>query len=170
MRIARNQKQMSTHMLTIMKCLEQTKGDVCEVGAGFYSTALMHWLCQKMGRKLFTYESDPGYYHYAWKFRTTSHRVRKTEDYSDIDFKRHWSVVFIDHTADRGNNPHTRGDDALKFENADLIIMHDTEPWNEGQYGYPKVWPHFKYRYDWKEGAPWTSVVSNTIDVTKWQN
>lgn len=157
---------MSTHMLTLMRAVQATKGDVCEVGAGFYSTALLHWLLRD--RKLVTYESDPDYYHYAWKFRTSNHRVRKTEDFSDMDFDRHWSVVFIDHSADRSKNPHTRADDALKFKNADLIVLHDTEPENEAQYGYPKLWSKFKYRYDWKGSKPWASVVSNTIDVTKW--
>lgn len=168
MRIARNQKQMSTHMLLLMKCVNSTKGAVCEMGAGFYSTALLHWLCRD--RMLFTYENDPDYYHYAWKFRTSKHRARKTEDFSDVDYDKHWSVVFIDHTADRGSTPHTRGDDAIKFKNADLIVMHDTEPENEKQYGYDKVWPHFKYRYDWKGSKPWASVVSNKIDVTQWNS
>lgn len=166
MRIARNQKQMSTHMLTLMRCVAETTGDVCELGAGFYSTALLHWLC--LDRKVYTYESDPDYYHYAWKFRTNNHRARKTEDFSDVDYNRHWSVVFIDHTADKGANPHTRADDALKFTNADLIVLHDTEPENEAQYGYDKLWPYFKYRYDWKGCKPFVSVVSNTIDVTQW--
>lgn len=165
MRIARNQKQMSTHMLTLMRALAETTGDVCEMGAGFYSTALLHWLCLGK-RKLFTYENDPEYYHYAWKFRTNEHRARKTEDFSDVDYDRHYSVVFIDHTADRGKNPHKRGDDAMKFKNADLIVLHDTEKPEE--YGYDKVFPHFRYRYDWKGCYPWASVVSNKIDVTKW--
>ena len=155
---------MSTHMLTLMKAVSESTGDVCEVGAGFYSTALLHWLCRD--RKLFTYEGDPEYYHYAWKFRTHSHRVRKTEDFSDIDYDKHWGMVFIDHTPDRGKNPHKRGDDAIKFKDVDLLVMHDTEKAEE--YGYDKVFPLFKYRYDWKECTPWASVVSNTVDVTKW--
>lgn len=166
MRIGRNQKQMSTHMLTLMRCVAETKGDICEVGAGFYSTALLHWLA--LDRQIVTYESDPDYYHYARKFRNQNHRVRKTEDFSDIDFDRHWSFVFIDHTADKTSNPHTRGDDAIKFKNADMIVMHDSEPEHEAHYGYDKVWPHFKYRYDWKLSTPWTTVVSNTVDLTKW--
>lgn len=166
MRIGRNHKRMSTHMLTLMKAIENTTGDVCEVGAGFYSTPLLHWLC--LNRNLVTYEHHPDYVHYAKKFRNDNHRVRETEDFSDMDFDRHWSVVFIDHTADKCKNPHKRGDDAIKFKNADLIVMHDTEC--EKEYGYDKVFPHFKYRYDWKHNKPWTSIVSNVIDVSKWQD
>lgn len=168
MRIGRNQKRMSTHILTLIKAVQTTTGDVCEVGAGFNSTPLLHWLCQ--GRKLVTYESDPDYYHYASKFQTNNHRARKTEDFSDMDFDRHWSVVFIDHTSDRSQNPHSRGEDAIRFKNADLIVMHDTEPECFEHYGYDKVFPHFKYRYDWTLCKPHCSVVSNTIDVTLWKN
>jgi len=159
---------MSTHMLTLMRAVRETTGDVCEMGAGFYSTALLHWLCQ--GRNVHTYESDPDYHHYATKFQTHTHRAHKTEDFSDVDYGRHYGLVFIDHTSDRSANPHKRGEDAIKFENADLIVMHDTEPEHEAHYGYDKVFPKFRYRYDWKECKPWTSVVSNTIDVTKWNS
>lgn len=159
---------MSTHIPTLIKAVFATKRDVCEVGAGFNSTPLLHWITQ--GRKLVTYESDPEYYHYASKFKTNNHRAIKTEDFSDMDFNRHWGVVFIDHTSDRSKNPHTRGDDAIKFKNADLIVMHDTEPESFEHYGYDKVFPLFKYRYDWKLSLPYTSVVSNTIDVTKWNS
>lgn len=164
--MGRNYKEVGTHIPTLIKAIANTKGDVCEVGAGFASTPFLHWLCQ--GRKLVTYENDSDYFNFAKKFQTNNHRARKTEDFSNMDFNRHWAVVFIDHTADRGKNPHKRGDDAIKFKNADLIIMHDTEKSEE--YGYDKVFPFFKYRYDWTECRPHTSVVSNIIDVTKWNS
>lgn len=160
MRIARNYKQMSTHIPTLLLAVQSTAGSVCEVGCGFSSTALLHWLC--LGRILVTYESDPDYFKFAKHFQTNTHRIRAIED---IEFDRHWSVVLIDHACKK---PYTRGDDALKFINADLIVLHDTEPENQENYGYDKVFPHFKYRYDWKECKPFTSVVSNVVDVTQW--
>ncbi len=147
-------------MPTLIRAVHATTGDVCEVGSGFNSTALLHWICQ--GRTLVTYENDEDYLRFAKKFQSNNHRIRSTDE---IDFDKHWSVVFIDHTC---RPPHSRGADAIKFTNADLIVMHDTEKSEE--YGYNLVWPKFKYRYDWKECIPWTSVVSNTIDVTKWNS
>lgn len=149
---------MSTHMPTLIWAVNSTKGDVCELGSGFNSTPLLHWMCQ--GRNLVTYENDPEYFHFAKKFQTNTHRVRGLDE---VDYEKHWSVVFIDHTADRGENPHKRGDDAIKFKNADLIILHDSE--DPIQYGYDKVWPLFKYRKDWTEHRPNTTVVSNTTEL-----
>ncbi len=160
-----NYKEQGTHILTLIKAVQNTKDDVCEVGAGFSSTPLLHWLC--LGRKLVTYESDPGYAHFARHFRSKNHMTRLVKTFDEVDFKRHWSVVFIDHSPKR---PLLRGDDAIKFKNADLIVLHDTEPESQINYGYDKVFPHFKYRYDWTLCKPFTSVVSNTIDVTKWNS
>ncbi len=157
-----NYKQQGTHMLTLMKAIAATGGAVCEMGAGFSSTPLLHWLT--LGRELVTYESDPDYAHFARSFRSKDHKVRHT-DFKNVDFERTWSVVFIDHSPRR---PRTRGDDAVKFINADLIVLHDTEPESSTHYGYDQVFPLFKYRYDWNLCKPYTSVVSNTIDVSKW--
>jgi len=158
MRLSPNYKQQGTHMLTLIKAVGATTGDVCEMGAGFSSTPLLHWLT--LGRKLVTYESDPDYFHFARKFISNNHKVK--QGFNDVDFDRHWSVVFIDHSPRR---PRTRGDDAVKFKNADLIVLHDTEPESSTHYGYDQVFSQFKYRYDWTLCKPYCSVVSNTIDV-----
>lgn len=159
MRIARNHKQMSTHMPMLIKCVQMTDGDVCELGSGFNSTPLLHWLT--LGRKLITYESDKEYFHYANKFRTANHRIREMHE---IDYDKHWSVVLVDHAC---KPPHSRAEDAKKFKDVDLMILHDSE---DPVYEYEKVYPLYKYRYDYKDAVPNTTVLSNKIDVTKWQS
>lgn len=163
MRISPNYKNAGTHMPTLIKAVQSTTGDVCELGAGFFSTPLLHWLTQ--GRKMVSYDNNPDYFNFMRQFRSKNHTVRLVKEFSEVDFDRHWSVVFIDHSPKR---PLRRGMDAVKFKNADLVVLHDTEPEEETHYGYDKVFPHFKYRYDWKLCKPFTSVLSNTIDVTKW--
>lgn len=162
MRVSANHKQTSTHMPTLIKLIPKTEGDVCEMGAGMYSTPILHWLCQ--GRKLVTYENDPEYVHYAKKFQSYNHRVRNL---NQVDFNRHWSVVFIDHTTRNRNGSRSRdrdrGDDVLKFTNADIFVLHDSE--SDEKYHYKQLWDKFKYRYDWKECLPHVSVISNKIDV-----
>lgn len=165
MRLSVNYKEQGTHMLNLIRAVSATTGDVCEMGAGFSSTPLLHWIT--LGKKLVTYESDPDYAHFARHFRSDNHKIRETKDFKDVDYDRQWSVVFIDHSPKR---PRTRGDDAIKFKNADLIVLHDTEPESQINYGYDKVFPLFKYRYDWTLCKPHCSIVSNVIDVTKWQN
>lgn len=145
----------------LIKCTQMTKGPVCEVGAGFYSTSVLHWL--SLGRLFVSYEADQEYFHYARKFQTNNHRAKKCSwDYKEVDYDKEWSVVLIDHRAE----PLTRGDAAMKFKNATFLVLHDTE-FSE-HYGYDKVYPLYKYRYDNTEHRPHTTVLSNTIDVTKW--
>jgi len=165
MRLSSNYKQQGTHNLNLIKAVGATTGDVCELGVGFSSTPLLHWLT--LGRKLVSYESDPDYFHFARKFVSDNHKVRKTKDFSDVDYDRHWSVVFIDHSPRR---PRTRGEDAIKFKNVDIMVLHDSEPESEVNYGYEKVFPLFKYRYDWTLCKPHSAILSNKIDVSKWQN
>jgi hypothetical protein len=166
MRISRNYKQVGTHIPMLLNIIPKTKGDVCELGAGFSSTPILHWLCQ--GRKLYTYENNPEWFKFARKFQTKNHRIRPEPDYD-----KHWSVVFIDHsTRIDGKMPkdgRQRGDDMLKFKDVDIFILHDTEPGEEKHYHYDIVFPKFKYRLDWTECRPHTSAISNKIDVTKWQ-
>lgn len=157
MRVAQNDKQMSSHIPVLLLALQKTQGDVCELGAGFYSTPFLHWLC--LDRKLVSYEDDPNYFHFAKRFQNKRHRIRPR---SSIEFDRHWAIVFIDHEAER------RGEDAVKFTNADVIILHDTEPEAREEYGYDKMIDSFKYRRDFTENRPHVTVLSNTIDVTQW--
>lgn len=162
MRLSSNYKQQGTHTLNLIKAVNATKGDVCEMGAGFSSTPLLHWIT--LGRKLVTYESDPDWHHFAIKFKSDNHKVKLG---FGVDFERHWSVVFIDHSPKR---PQRRGDDALKFKNVDLLVLHDTEPESLEHYGYGEVFTKYKYRYDWNLCKPYCSILSNVIDVSKWQN
>lgn len=161
MRVSSNHKQSSTHNPVLIKLIPQTTGDVCEVGAGFYSTPILHWLSQ--GRKFVTYENDPGYLHYAKKFQTNNHSIRTQKE---IDYDRHWGVVFIDHSLRNDDGSRVegrdRGDDVLRFKNADIFVLHDTE---DPKYRYEQLWPKFKYVYHYKNAEPWTSVISNTVDV-----
>lgn len=159
-----NYKQQGTHNLNLIKAVGATDGDVCEMGVGFSSTPLLHWIT--LGRKFISYESDKDYHHFAKKFISDNHKVRHTKNFNDVEYDRHWSVVFIDHSPKR---PRTRGDDAVKFTNVDLMVLHDTEPESVENYGYQQVFDKYKYRYDWKLCKPHCTILSNTIDVTKWQ-
>ncbi len=150
-------KQFSTHNPMLIEYVQKTKGPVLEMGSGVFSTPLLHWLC--LDRELITYEDVPEFYHFAHKFQSDNHRVRLIKNWGEVKADRHFSVVLIDHKASRNFR---RGDDALRFKDcADYIILHDTEPESQKNYGYDKIWQHFKYRRDWKLCRAWTTVVSN---------
>ncbi len=72
-----------------------------------------------------------------------------------------WGTVFIDHRPGE-----RRIEEIKRFEyKADIIVVHDTE---QSEYKYETVFKNFKYRYDYKRYTPYTTLVSNFIDVTKW--
>lgn len=156
-----NPKSWSTHMPMLIKTVLISKGDVLEIGGGVFSTPLLHWLCKLQGRRLVTYENDPTTYEFVRQFQSHIHSVRWIDNWDEMDFKKHWGVVFIDHHPEP-----RRAVDAINFKDkADYIVMHDTE--KPHKYGYDGVWEHFKYVHHWKDCRPWTSVVSNYKDLSK---
>lgn len=152
-------KNYTTHISTLMVALQATTGKVIEVGGGQSSTPFLHWICKTQRRKLITYENHPAYYEYARTFKSPLHRIVKIDDWDDMVIEPA-GVVFIDH-----HPSYRRSIDAIRFKDADLVVIHDTERDDEN-YRNSDIWPHFKYRYDWKEARPWTTIVSNKIDVT----
>lgn len=146
-------KAWTTHMPMLIKVVQMTDGPVMELGAGIFSTPLLHWLCVEKGRRLVTYEDHDKYIKIAKMFRGEGHEVYQVASYDDIDTKTFWDVVLVDHRADR------REIDVLRLKNkANYIILHDTQ---SESYGYKNIWEHFKYVYHWKFMVPYTSVVSN---------
>lgn len=157
---ARTVKNWSTHMALLIKVMLVSKGDVVEVGGGLYSTPLLHWMCKNMDRKLITYENDPTFIELAKGFQSENHHVIIIENWDEMDFKTHRGVVFIDHHPNE-----RRAIDVINFkDSADYIVIHDTE--DEQKHKWSKAWNHFKYRLDWKDCKPWTSVVSNFKDLS----
>jgi len=159
----RLKKEWTTHMPMIIKVMLNSDGPVCEVGGGPFSTPILHWLCSIQNRKLVTYENHPEYYEFCKRFQSGGHKIIFVNNWDDMDFKRHWGVVFIDH-----HPPQRRSVDMINFKDtADYLIMHDTE--DPKGYNWENAWPHFKNRYDWKGCKPWTSVVSNfkSLDFLK---
>ena len=154
-------KKWTTHIPMLLKTVQMTEGPILELGAGLYSTPLLHWLCAETGRELWTYDSVEEYYEFARRFQSRNHRIRFTKDFKELDTKKQWSVVFVDHWPEK-----QRGLDTIKLkDNAEYIVLHDSE--EEEKHGYEKAWEHFKYRYDWKFCTPHTTVLSNFNDLSE---
>jgi hypothetical protein len=153
-------KDYTTHMPTLIRAVQITSGPVLELGSGVFSTPLLHWLCAESGRRLETYEDQEEFFRFANGFRSRNHRVFLVDDWAKVNLGRHWDVAFIDHVTER------RATDALRLaDKADFIVLHDSET---DHYSYSEVYPHFKYIYHWKFCRPWTTVVSNSRDLSSW--
>jgi len=153
-------KGWTTHIPMLIKTIQCTSGPVLELGAGFFSTPLIHWLCAESRRKVVTCEEDEYYYLVARKFRSKTHSVVKISDwekeigrYAD----RLWSVIFIDHHQDY----RVSSIKALK-EHGIFFVLHDT---NDPLYGYDQIYHLFKYRYDWTFSVNYVTVLSNHCDL-----
>jgi len=48
------------------------------------------------------------------------------------------------------------------------LIIHDSEPEINKFYRYDRIWDHYRYRYDYKKFKPYTTVLSNKIDVEEY--
>src|SRR3989344_623162 len=146
-------KGNSTYMPFLIRAIQMSEGPILELGAGIFSTPLLHWLCAEKRRRLFTYEDNKDFFEFARQFRSRNHRIISVDDWDKIDIEKNWSVVLVDHLIER------RAIEALRLKDcADYIVLHDT---NVPKYKYEEVWPYFKEVKHWKFCTPWTSVVSN---------
>ena len=151
-------KGWSSHMPVLIRFLEKSTLPILELGSGIFSTPFLHWYSREKKLQLFTYEDNSEFFNFADQYKSKNHHIRLTKDWEDIE-KIHWGVVLIDQSTE--NRAKTAI--ALK-DSADYIILHDSQ--DEKTYGYDEVYKHFKYRYDYKEAKPWTTVVSNFKDLS----
>ena len=144
----------------LIKIMQITSGDVLELGMGFFSTPLLHWLCFDMGRNLVSYEHHKAYFKMQRHFHKPWHKIYFVEDWDKIDIDKPWSVALIDHNHKR------RREEAKKLANcAEYILIHDSQPEDDRFYGLLSIYKHFKYRYDYKKDKPWTTVLSNFVNL-----
>lgn len=157
-------KTFSTYMPLLIRTLDVSSGTVYEFGAGVYSTPLLHWYTLNQQRNLWTFEENQSYFDMVKDFESNWHKVILVNNWNQIKVEK-VGLLFIDHGV-AGEDCTCRGKAAIKFKDAaEYIVLHDTEEQCAKVYGYNKVWPQFKYRYDWRECLPYTSVVSNIHDV-----
>lgn len=159
----------STFLPVLMEVMERTTGDVLELGPGVFSTPVLHWLCKKMKRRLLTIENDEKWFNFCRRYYQSSHRqpirhrfifVKNWDDASD-PINKEWDVVLVDHSPSKRRVVEIRKLAGL----AKYIIIHDSDEQKERVYHYSTIYPLFKYRYDFKEVEPATTVLSNFIDL-----
>lgn len=147
----------ATHLPLLVACVAHTHGPVLELGCGLYSTPVLHALC--LDRPLVSLESDEKWLDQFQGYATRTHRLGLFSDDLPLSFAgQRWSVVFVDQAPAPARAESIR---RLKGH-ADLIVCHDSE---HRLYDYESVLGDFNQRVEWQRYAPWTTVVSNTLDL-----
>jgi hypothetical protein len=169
------QNGWNSHVPLLKAALSAVTGPVIELGAGDGSTPLLHELCNGV-RPLVTMETSP---EYLRRFERLSdygqagdhyHAFVAVSDWSMAPIERwfegkRWGVALVDHAPGERRIHDIRRLAPI----CDLIVIHDTEPGQaRAGYGYDEIWSLFPHiLHDTRLGT-WTSVVSQTVDVTRW--
>ena len=120
---------------------------VVELGCGLNSTPFLNATCS-----LRSYDTSP-----LWANSMQDFRTQFVADYSEVDCSE-CNIVFIDGAVGTRRIQVERLADVVPF-----IVCHDTE---SNLYGYDECLPRFKYKYTDTRLLPWTTVVSNFIDLS----
>lgn len=152
----------TTHMPVLMKLVNMTEGPILELGGGMFSTPLLHWMCREKKRKLVSYDSSEQYFGFMKRFENDYHKVHLVKDWAGIGLDEDWSVVFIDQS---GGASRARSARELA-NNADYVLLHDTDEAHDYYYQYSKIYKHYKYRWDTKGIYPRSTVLSNFKDLS----
>lgn len=130
-----------------------------ELGSGYFSTPFLHWICFNDDIELWTYENGPKYFQMVKNLGSGNHHVELIESWLDVPTDKHFRVALIDHApAER------RAIDILRL-NCDIFVVHDTEPKHEKTYRYNQVFEEFKYKFQYTKARPFTTIISNVVDV-----
>ena len=158
-------KAWGSHLPVLIKLVGITDGAILELGGGLYSTPYLHWACFPTKRKIVSYDSDPKYFGLMAQYKEVFHEVNLVTNWDEIDLNYPWDIAFIDHVTER------RGIDAARLANlVKYVVIHDSDPTKVNRiYGYDKIYPLFKYRFDYKETSPNTTVLSNFIDLSNFK-
>jgi len=143
-----------SHLPALAEMILRTDGAILELGGGLYSTPLLHAMGPPSGRLAVTIETDP-----AWRamlfarFAGVLHVV--SGHMPAVGMPAHWSVVLID------------GPVALRqpllaalADSATFLVCHDTL--GADVYGWD--FGGFRYRRDFRDVLPGTTVVSNEVE------
>lgn len=154
-----------THFPVLAAVMRRASQDpVLELGCGHFSTPMLHLMCA--GQRLVTVETDSQWMQKFLNLRTDWHEFHHVAEsrwdaFTMIE-QTHWSVAFVDH------KPGDRRWKELKrlAQHADVVVCHDTEPqpWDPDRRG--QGLKHYRYRFNYTQYRPWTTVVSNVDDLS----
>ena len=153
----------ASHMPVLLKVLRAVRpSSVLEVGAGWYSTALLQAYATGHDCEHCILETNARYRDVI--SRVYGCQVEMFDGHVLPDaVMRSWGLVFIDHAiAD------ARKDVAIAIkDHAGVIVLHDANPADDAEYLYSAVIPEWKHHRRVSDVWPQTLVLSDSDEV--WQ-
>lgn len=151
-----------SHIPILVRLVEITDGPILELGMGQFSTPILDVMCSEKKRRIVSYENDRDFYKVGTSFISSYHQVHFIEDWDKalIDVI-HWDIALVDHLP----RPRRRFDAIRLARNTTFVVLHDSEPDHWRYYKYDRVYPHFKYRFNYTACRPNTTVLSNFKDL-----
>lgn len=151
----------ATHLPVLMQAVNKTGGRVLELGAGLFSTPVLHWMCVINKRHLTTYDNDKRFLNWATRYDGEYHHVYYVEDWDDADIKWPWDVALVDHSPSERRITEIR-----KIANlAKYIVIHDSNGRYNKFYHYDTIYPLFKHQLNFNDVEPSTTILSNIVDL-----
>lgn len=124
----------STHQRLLVKYMMQTTGHVIELGAGNYSTPILHEIASAQGRHLTTVDNNPDWLNRFKVFESERHTLTLLKSWDDFAVTEPHGLAFVDH-ADPPSHPRWL-QVAKLLPMAGVIVIHDTE---DDLYGYSNL-------------------------------
>jgi hypothetical protein len=145
--------------------LRVPSGLILELGAGDGSTPALHEVSLATGRPVVTIDHDSAWLERFAQLRSDNHALVHAPSWTSLDNPiiqaLPYTIAFVDHA------PHERRviDIAWLAQRAKVIVVHDTE---SKEYGYDGIFGLFQYSTTFRNHVPWTSVLSNFVNVSDW--
>jgi len=149
-------------MCFILGRLGRAIRSILEVGSGFYSTPFFRAFASSVLKtEHVILESDEGWAAYVASLFDVFVRPFKVNELPDDIVQRHWDLAFIDCLAES-----TRAQHALTLKNnADVIVLHDSNPDWDVAYEYSAIIPLWKYAHHFTATYPHTLVLTDEDDI-----
>ena len=123
----------ATHQRLLVKYMMQTAGPVIELGAGNYSTPILHEIAAAQDRHLTTVDNNPEWLNRFKVFESAGHALTLLPSWDAFQAEP-CGLAFVDH-ADPPAHPRWIQVEKL-MPVAGVIVIHDTE---DDLYGYARL-------------------------------
>lgn len=157
----------NSYLPLLWMALENTSGDVVELGMGEGSTVKLHEYCKHNSRRLYSYETDLEYYRKFEKYRSDGHDVEWVGTNWQVMIERHRQPIGV-LFSDEAPGEMRKYNISMFCNLAQVIVVHDSEPGNDHGYKFSLVRPLFRYSKDFEYPGANATALSNFVDVSKW--